>query len=82
IRSGELVLIAGPQGLGKTTFAMQVGRNVARSGRAVLVFSYEHDLQTLRVRLVALEAGLLGGPDAPSLNRVRQTFEAADGLIG
>jgi replicative DNA helicase len=81
-RSGELVLIAGPQGLGKTTFAMQVGRNVARSGRAVLVFSYEHDLQTLLVRLVALEAGLLGGPDAPSLNRVRQTFEAADGLTG
>ena len=81
-RSGELVLIAGPQGLGKTTFAMQVGRNVARSGRAVLVFSYEHDLQTLLIRLVSLEAGLLGSPDAPSLNRVRQTFEAADGLTG
>lgn len=81
-RSGELVLIAGPQGLGKTTFAMQIGRNVARSGRAVLVFSYEHDLQTLLIRLVSLEAGLLGGPDAPTLNRVRQTFEAADGLTG
>ena len=81
-RSGELVLLGGPQGLGKTTWALQVGRNVARSGRSVLVFSYEHDLQTLLIRLVALEAGLLGGPDAPSLNRVRQTFEAADGLTG
>jgi replicative DNA helicase len=81
-RSGELILLGGPQGLGKTTWAMQVGRNVARSGRAVLVFSYEHDLQTLLVRLVALEAGLLGGPDAPTLNRVRQSFEAADGHTG
>ena len=81
-RSGELVLLGGPQGLGKTTWALQVARNVARSGRAVLMFSFEHDLQTLLIRLVALEAGLLGGPDAPSLNRVRQSFEAADGLAG
>lgn len=81
-RSGELILIGGPQGLGKTTWAMQVARNVARSGRAVLVFSFEHDLQTLLVRMVALEAGMLGGHDAPSTNRVRQTFEAADGLTG
>ena len=32
-RSGELVLVGGPQGLGKTTWALQVARNVARSGR-------------------------------------------------
>ena len=81
-RSGDLVLIGGPQGLGKTTWVLQVARNVARSGRSVVIFSYEHDLQTLLVRLVALEAGLIGGADAPSLNRVRQTFEAADGLTG
>ncbi|MBA2464048.1 MAG: AAA family ATPase [Nocardioidaceae bacterium] len=81
-RSGELILLGGPQGLGKTTWVMQAARNVARSGRVVLVFSFEHDLQTLLVRLVALEAALLGGPDAPSTNRVRQTFEAADGLTG
>jgi replicative DNA helicase len=81
-RSGELVLVGGPQGLGKTTWAMQVGRNIARAGRPVVVFSFEHDLQTLLVRLVALEAGILGGQEAPSLNRVRQSFEGADGLTG
>lgn len=81
-RSGELVLIGGPQGLGKTTWALQVARNVARAGRSVVFFSYEHDLQTLLIRLVALEAGQLGGPDAPSLNRIRQSFECADGLTG
>jgi replicative DNA helicase len=81
-RSGELILLGGPQGLGKTTWALQAARNVARSGRAVVFFSFEHDLQTLLIRLVALEAGQIGGPEAPTINRIRQTFEAADGLTG
>jgi replicative DNA helicase len=79
-RSGDLILLGGPQGLGKTTFAMQIARNVARVGRPVLLFSYEHDQQTMLVRLVALEAGLLGGPEAPDVTRIRETFEATDGL--
>jgi replicative DNA helicase len=81
-RSGELVLLGGPQGLGKTTWVLQVARNVARAGRNVVFFSFEHDLQTLLIRLVALEAGLLAGTEAPGINRIRQTFEAADGLTG
>ena len=37
-RSGELVLLGGPQGLGKTTMVMQMVRNVVRyGGSAVLV---------------------------------------------
>jgi replicative DNA helicase len=81
-RAGELILVGGPQGLGKTTWALQVARNVARSGRSVVLFSFEHDLETLLVRLVSLEAGLLGDPEAPSMSRIRQSFEAADGLSG
>jgi replicative DNA helicase len=81
-RSGELILLGGPQGLGKTTWALQVARNVARSGRSVLMFSYEHDLQTLLIRLVALEASQLGGLDAPDVNRIRKTFEGGDGQTG
>ena len=79
-RSGDLVLIGGPQGMGKTTWVLQVARNVARQGRPVLYFCYEHDQTTMLVRLVALEAGLIGGLDAPGINRVRTTFESADGL--
>ncbi|HET7387866.1 MAG TPA: DnaB-like helicase C-terminal domain-containing protein [Nocardioidaceae bacterium] len=82
VRSGELILLGGPQGLGKTTWALQVARNVARSGRSVLFFSYEHDLPTLLIRLVAMEAGLLGVSEPPTINRIRATFEAADGLTG
>ena len=81
-RSGDLVLLSGPQGLGKTTWALQVARNVARSGRSVLFFSFEHDAQTLLIRLVALEAGEIGGVEAPPLSRIRQSFEAADGRSG
>jgi replicative DNA helicase len=81
-RSGELVLLGGPQGLGKTTWVLQVARNVAISGRPVVMFSFEHDLQTLLIRLVALEAGILDDPEAPSINRIRQTFEGSDGLSG
>ncbi|HET9501795.1 MAG TPA: DnaB-like helicase C-terminal domain-containing protein [Marmoricola sp.] len=81
-RSGELVLLGGPQGLGKTTWALQVARNVARSGRSVVFFSFEHDPQTMLIRLVALEAGEIGGVEAPGLGRVRESFEATDGPGG
>ena len=79
-RSGDLVLIGGPQGMGKTTWVLQVARNIARQGRPVLYFCYEHDQTTMLIRLVALEAGLIGGIEAPSINRIRYTFEASDGL--
>ncbi len=81
-RSGELVLLGGPQGLGKTTWVLQVARNVARSGRSAVVLSFEHDAQTLLIRLVALEAGTLGDPDAPTISRIRRSFEASDGRSG
>ena len=78
-RSGELILLGGPQGLGKTTWVLQVARNVARSGRSVVVFSFEHDPQTLLMRLVALEAGEDGGLEAAGTSRVRESFEATSG---
>lgn len=81
-RSGELILLGGPQGLGKTTWALQVARNVARSGRSVCFFSFEHDAQTMLIRLVALEAGEAGGVEAPRINRVREAFEATDRHAG
>jgi replicative DNA helicase len=77
-RAGELVLLAGPQGLGKTTWALQAGRNVARTGRQVAYFCFEHDPQSLLERLVALEAGEVGGYDAPDLRHIRVAFEAQD----
>ena len=79
-RSGDLVLLGGPQGMGKTTWMLQVARNVARAGRPVLYFCYEHDQTSMAVRLVALEAGLLAGFEAPRVDHVRAAFEARDRL--
>jgi replicative DNA helicase len=86
LRSGELTLLGGPQGLGKTTMALQVARNVAQSGRDVVYFSFEHDEVNLLTRLVALEAGLRDGTEAVSLRRVRGAVDSTDasdeGLAG
>jgi replicative DNA helicase len=86
LRTGELTLLGGPQGLGKTTMALQVARNAAQSGRPVVYFSFEHDEVTLLTRLVALEAGLRDGTEAVSLRQVRHAVDATDtsavGLAG
>jgi replicative DNA helicase len=59
IRAGELLLIGGAQGTGKTTMALQMARNVASSGQAnVLYVCFEHEEQYLLNRLVALESAL------------------------
>ncbi len=86
LRSGELTLLGGPQGLGKTTMALQIARNAAIAGHDVVYFSFEHDEMNLLTRLVALEAGLREGSSAVSLKTIRQAVDAtdtsADGLAG
>jgi len=75
VRPGELTLLGGPQGLGKTTFALQVGRQVLRQGSAVLYVSYEHDAVNLLERLLTAEAGERAGRDAVPLRDVRALIE-------
>jgi replicative DNA helicase len=59
LRAGELLLIGGAQGTGKTTMALQMARNVASSGQAnVLYVCFEHEEQYLLNRLIALESAL------------------------
>ena len=82
VRSGELVLLGGPQGLGKTTFALQLLRHVAASGESCVYFSYEHDPSTVLERMIAIEAAEIAGLEAVSLRRVREAMEAGDGRIG
>ena len=59
LRAGELLLIGGAQGTGKTTMALQMARNVASGGQAnVLYICFEHDEQYLLNRLIAMESAL------------------------
>jgi replicative DNA helicase len=74
LRAGELTLLGGPQGLGKTTFALQMARNVAASGQPVVYFSFEHDANSVLERLVAIESGAIHGTDGVPLRMVRQAF--------
>lgn len=82
LRAGELTLLGGPQGLGKTAFVLQILRNVVSLGGAGIYFSYEHDAPTLLQRLVAVEGALAQGHDAPTLRAVREAMEAADAGAG
>src|SRR4026208_262358 len=57
LRAGELLLIGGAQGTGKTTMALQMARNVASGGQAnVLHICFEHDEQYLLNRPTSMES--------------------------
>ena len=59
LRPGELMLIGGAQGTGKTTMALQMARNIAASGQAyVLYVNFEHDDSDMLNRLIAMESVL------------------------
>jgi len=59
LRPGELMLIGGAQGTGKTTMALQMARNIAASGQAyVLYVNFEHDDADMLNRLIAMESVL------------------------
>jgi replicative DNA helicase len=64
IRAGDLVLVGGSPGVGKTIVTLQWSRNIALSGGTVLYACYEHEESALLGRLLALEMGdLPGGND-------------------
>jgi replicative DNA helicase len=81
LRAGELLLIGGAQGTGKTTMALQMARNVASSGEAnVLYVCFEHEEQYLLNRLVALESALAHMPQkagAITIQDVRKEIMAS-----
>lgn len=58
IRPGELVVLGGPFGAGKTIFGLQVARNAlcADAGSAAVYVSYEHDRIHMMSRLMCLES--------------------------
>ena len=82
LRSGELVLLGGTEGAGKTTLATQMVRNAVATGRHAVVFSFEHDANTLLQRLISLEAATAAvdagqhPAAAGDVHAVRAVFEA------
>jgi replicative DNA helicase len=77
-RSGELVLLGGPAGHGKTTIGLQFARNVVAAGGSALVFSYEHESHTLLERLISMEAAEGDPGEVVGVLDVRHALETAD----
>ncbi|NHA67017.1 DnaB-like helicase C-terminal domain-containing protein [Phycicoccus flavus] len=84
LRSGELVLLGGTEGSGKTTLAVQMIRNAVAAGRTAVIFSFEHEAQTVVQRLLGLEAAHAAeASDQPvstaaDVHAFRSVFEAED----
>lgn len=72
LHAGDLALLAGAQGTGKTTLALQVARNACRRGESAVVVCYEHTSAQLLERLIVMEAALEAGPAAPTHEEVRR----------
>lgn len=55
---GDLIIIAGRPGMGKTALATQIAINVAKSGASVLFFSLEMSREQINMRMLAQIAGV------------------------
>ncbi len=84
LRSGELVIISGAQGQGKSTLAMQFLRNAVVAGRTGVIFSYEQESHTVVQRLLSLEAAEAAGEEATNaagVTAMRNAFEVLGGTL-
>ena len=66
MRPGELAVIGGPYGVGKTILALQIARNFVVSGEQnkAMYICYEHDRAHLLTRLLCLESAETGDRDS------------------
>jgi replicative DNA helicase len=73
MRPGELLLIGGAQGAGKTTMALQMARNIAAGGQAsVLYVCFEHEEEYLIQRLIAMESALAHLPQKSGAVKIQE----------
>ena len=83
LRPGELLVIGGPIGVGKTIWGLQVARNAVHGdeGAVAVYICYEHDREHLLQRLLCLESAQAGGRAEPLTLAAlaKLTFQAADG---
>jgi replicative DNA helicase len=77
LRVGELFLLGGAQGVGKSTWALQLARHVAAGGHGrALYVCYEHPEEFLLERLIAMESALAGEEDPIGVGDLRNLLAA------
>jgi replicative DNA helicase len=80
VRVGELFLVGGAQGVGKSTWALQLARHVAAGGHGrALYVCYEHSEEFLLERLIAMESTLAGEEDPISVGDLRDLLAGGVG---
>jgi len=82
IRPGELLIMGGAYGVGKTIFGLQVARNVVHASpdQAAIYICYEHDRAHLMSRLMCLESIEQGAGEAGlTLRRLGDMALSPDG---
>ena len=84
LRPGDLLVIGGTFGVGKTIWGLQVARNAVLGdrGNVAVYVCYEHDRQHLMSRLICLESAELGyGEDALTLRKLAKlALNTGDGV--
>ena len=58
LTAGEIFLLSGATGAGKTSLALNIVRHIVRQGKAVLYFSLEESGELISQRLLSLESGV------------------------
>ena len=80
----DLIILAARPGVGKTSFALNVGANAAKAGHSVLIFSMEMSREqlgqrmlsmTARVDMSSLKNGTLTPDDWDSISYAQDSFE-------
>jgi replicative DNA helicase len=85
LHAGELLVVGGPFGVGKTIWALQAARNLVRGDpdAAAMYVCYEHDRSHLLSRLLCLESAEVGyGDDALTLRRLNDLATGATPGLG
>jgi replicative DNA helicase len=77
---GELVVVGGKPGVGKTVFVSQVAVGAARRGTRVLMVSYEHTPDSMAMRMIIAELSSVGSERTTTArircrNAVKSHFE-------
>jgi replicative DNA helicase len=82
LRPGELLVLGGAFGVGKTILGLQIARNVVHASEndAAMYVCYEHDRTHLMLRLMCLESAEQGYKDALTLGQLADI--AVDGHDG
>jgi len=81
---GELTIIAGAEGMGKTTFALSLARSMAQLGYSLAIFTLEMSQEEIARKLIGMESGIanraLKALDLTSAQWAK--FVAASGVVG